>query len=586
MIGALRKGRYFLKSVVVCYQTSLSFSRNSNVLLKFQTWSKISAKILSLGAGSVIVAGVILAQAARDNSPREEADLQCDVTENNTRARGGHKVKDKGQNETKAERKRLHDAVVESRDLIQRIKDEAGCPGVVIGVSVDGKTVWSEGVGFSDLENRIAIGPEKVFRIASISKSITMSIVAKLWESGKLDLDAPVQKYVPDFPEKSVNGEKVTITTRHLVSHLSGIRHYKKESMKTESEEKQDVKDKKSKEKKNDNERRNVEGDEKYKEFYLKKKFATTKEALELFKDDPLLHKPGSKFLYTTHGWTLVSAVLEGASGQTFPKLLTSLFKDLGMSSTYLDVNEPLIYHRGRHYVKNKKGRMINAPYVDNSYKWAGGGLLSTVGDLMKFGNVMLYSFQRDDGTNQVRGERKSEMKSKSKFECRSKMDGIGGNVNLPGYLKRETVQKLWTVVENASPGGETSWGYGMGWSVMPETYKYGFCEHQRYFVSHSGGAMGGSSILLVYPSDKNTQCQKHRRNESQGQGQGQQQSPVKKVLSVDNQSSGDVVSQSPSDGQDRLPQGIVVAVIANTSAVGLSKTAFNIAQIFEQVYR
>lgn len=68
------------------------------------------------------------------------------------------------------------------------------------------------GIGFSDVENRVAIGPENVFRIASISKSITMTIVAKLWESDKLDLDAPVQKYVPDFPEKLVNGEKVSYT--------------------------------------------------------------------------------------------------------------------------------------------------------------------------------------------------------------------------------------------------------------------------------------------------------------------------------------------------------------------------------------
>ena len=51
---------------------------------------------------------------------------------------------------------------------------------------------------------------------------------ARLWEEGKLDLDAPVQKYVPSFPEKTFNGKKVTITSRHLLSHLGGIRHYEK----------------------------------------------------------------------------------------------------------------------------------------------------------------------------------------------------------------------------------------------------------------------------------------------------------------------------------------------------------------------
>ena len=51
---------------------------------------------------------------------------------------------------------------------------------------------------------------------------------AKLWEEGKLDLDAPIQTYVTSFPEKTFNGATTTLTTRHLLSHLGGIRHYEK----------------------------------------------------------------------------------------------------------------------------------------------------------------------------------------------------------------------------------------------------------------------------------------------------------------------------------------------------------------------
>lgn len=229
---------------------------------------------------------------------------------------------------------------------------------------------------------------------------------------------------------------------------------------------------------------------------------------------------------------------------------------------------------------------------MDNSYKWAGGGLLSTVGDLVKFGNVMLYSFQHDDGADQVQGENKPNVTSKytktntnsANIENGPTMDGVGANVNLRGYLKQKTVQKLWTVVENAWPGGEIPWGYGMGWSVMPESHKYGFCEHQRYFVSHSGGALGASSILLVYP--RNEVTKKQCGTESHGQSEGHQPSPVKTLLDEDNQLSDNVVSHSPPGGPTPLPQGIIVAVIANSSPVGLSKTAFNIAQIFEQVDR
>lgn len=66
------------------------------------------------------------------------------------------------------------------------------------------------GLGYADVENRVPCKPETVLRIASISKSLTMAAALKLWEEGKLDLDAPVQKYVPEFPEKEFEGKKVS----------------------------------------------------------------------------------------------------------------------------------------------------------------------------------------------------------------------------------------------------------------------------------------------------------------------------------------------------------------------------------------
>lgn len=69
--------------------------------------------------------------------------------------------------------------------------------------------IFLKGLGYADVENRVVCKPETIMRIASISKCLTMMAVAKLWEEGKLDLDAPVQKYVPEFPEKVYEGEKV-----------------------------------------------------------------------------------------------------------------------------------------------------------------------------------------------------------------------------------------------------------------------------------------------------------------------------------------------------------------------------------------
>lgn len=116
---------------------------------------------------------------------------------------------------------------------------------MVVAVSVNGVQAWAEGFGYSDVEQLTPCTKDTVMRIASISKTVTAVIAAKLVDEGKLNLDQPVQarsrllrtemlyihfrlqKYVADFPEKTFEGKKVTITPRHLLSHTSGIRHYK-----------------------------------------------------------------------------------------------------------------------------------------------------------------------------------------------------------------------------------------------------------------------------------------------------------------------------------------------------------------------
>ncbi|KAM5292504.1 serine beta-lactamase-like protein LACTB, mitochondrial isoform 2-T2 [Ctenodactylus gundi] len=218
-------------------------------------------------------------------------------------------------------------AIESSRDLLHRIKDEVGAPGIVIGVSVDGKEVWSEGLGYADVENRVPCKPETVMRIASISKSLTMVALAKLWEAGKLDLDLPVQHYVPEFPEKEYEGEKVSVTTRLLISHLSGIRHYEKDMKKVkeekaykalrmmkgtlESDEEKELREKGGKSHEKDDlakarteedgeaKARNTKPGKKKNDFeqgelYLKEKFENSIESLRLFKNDPLFFKPVS----------------------------------------------------------------------------------------------------------------------------------------------------------------------------------------------------------------------------------------------------------------------------------------------------
>ena len=119
-------------------------------------------------------------------------------------------------------------AISRSCRLIRRAMLERGIPGAVVAVMKDGKLVWSEGIGYADVENDVPCTSETSMRIASISKPLTTVALMQLWQKGQVDLDAPIQNYVPEFPEKEFDREKVVITTRQLLSHLSGIRHYSK----------------------------------------------------------------------------------------------------------------------------------------------------------------------------------------------------------------------------------------------------------------------------------------------------------------------------------------------------------------------
>jgi len=134
-----------------------------------------------------------------------------------------------------------------------------GTPGLALAVAVEGKIVYSEGFGFADLEQRVPVWPTTKFRIGSISKPLTAAGLMELVQSGKVDLDAPIQKYLPSFPEKGA-----VITARMLAGHLGGIRHYK--------------------------------GDE----FNIQKHFANVREGLKIFEDDPLVSPPGTKFNYSS----------------------------------------------------------------------------------------------------------------------------------------------------------------------------------------------------------------------------------------------------------------------------------------------
>jgi len=160
-------------------------------------------------------------------------------------------------------------AIDSGRQILLAGMRRSGIPGASVTVLRNGREIWTEGLGIADIENRVAVTPLTKFRIGSVSKPITAVAMAALVEDGKLDLDAPIQRYVPGYPDKGT-----PITARELAGHLAGIRHYR--------------------------------GDE----FLSNRHYANVTEPLAIFANDTLLSRPGEKYNYSTYGFVVLSAVI------------------------------------------------------------------------------------------------------------------------------------------------------------------------------------------------------------------------------------------------------------------------------------
>jgi serine beta-lactamase-like protein LACTB, mitochondrial len=304
-------------------------------------------------------------------------------------------------------------AIKASRDSVNALMKRRNIPGVSVTVMVDGKIAWSEGFGFADLEQKVKVDPAVTkFRIGSISKSLTAAGLAKLYETNKVILDSSIYFYLPNYPKY-----KYKFTIKQLAGHIAGVRHYKGN------------------------------------EWYSTQHYYSVTEGLAMFKDDSLNFKPGLKYQYTSHGYNLLSAVIEKAAKENFLAFMQKeVFTPLHMSNTKPDVNDSIIDGRVRFY-EIRHSKIKNAPYVNNSYKWAGGGFISTSNDIATFGNSLLGS----------------------------------------GFLKAETI-KLFTTPQTLNDGKTTT--YGIGFAVGKDS-------KQNSWFGHSGGSVGGTTDMVIYPEQK-----------------------------------------------------------------------------------
>ncbi len=287
-------------------------------------------------------------------------------------------------------------------------------PGASIGIVMNGVPVWTHGYGMADLEGNAVATDATEYRLASISKPLSAVAAMTLVEQHKLDLDAPIQKYCPAFPQK-----QSPITMRELLSHTAGIRHYKDKDPDT------------------------PHGAENTKHF------DSLNDALSVFANDPLEFSPGTKFGYSTYGYTVVGCAIEGASGEKFYEYLQrAVLAPAGMTHTVVDSLQAIIPGRARGY-DLLDGHVINAGLMDSSYKIPGGGLLSNVDDMSNFMAAMMQH----------------------------------------KIVSQETTALMWTPVK--TPDGKTS-GYGFGFGTRD--------LHGWKVVAHSGGQKGTSTLMYMIP--------------------------------------------------------------------------------------
>ncbi len=307
--------------------------------------------------------------------------------------------------------KEFNTAIEKSERIIEKLLKRKKVPGLAITVLKDGKTWHQKGYGFSDLENNIPVDPVKtVFRIASVSKPISATGLVKMVAEGTIDLDTYLHDYVPYYPKK-----KYDFTIRQLGNHTAGFRSYAG------------------------------------KEYMLNKPYSI-KEGIQVFKDAPLLFEPGTNYQYTSYDWVLLSLAMQEASAVPFEEYIREkVFEPLKMNRSFPDRGDS-IPNITKYYSKSRSRGFRKATEVNNFYKLAGGGFLSTSDDIAKLGQAYLDN-------------------------------KIGSPEIVSQFISPNMVR------------GQSTY-YGIGWEVSFDT------KNRPYF-GHVGNGVGGYAMFYVYPAQR-----------------------------------------------------------------------------------
>jgi len=305
----------------------------------------------------------------------------------------------------------------EAQTLLQEAIEENQTIGIAAGFSTNGELLWQDAKGLRDAEKSIPFSPSTKTRIASITKPMTAIAILQLYERGQLHLDTPIQTYLTSFPTK----KEGNITIRQLLQHTAGIGGYK-----------------------NVREQENTS-------YY-----ATIEEAVNIFKDRPLVSTPGQQFNYSTYGYVILGLILEKISGMSYQTYMqANIWDKCEMNNTGVEDSKHQVLEKSRVYHKNSKGKIVAAEQTDLSDRIPGGGVYSTVEDLLKFGDAVI--------SNEL--------------------------------IKESTFSEM---ISNPNLKAEGN-GYGMGWYLYGENPNYG------NVIGHNGSQTGASTFLMLLPEVKTT---------------------------------------------------------------------------------
>ncbi len=286
----------------------------------------------------------------------------------------------------------------------ENFRQSSRAVGLTVAVARNGKVILSGGWGERDREADLPMLTGTLVRLASVSKPVTAVLTALVARERELSLDAAISAHVPELPE-TLQG----LTLRGLLSHTAGVRHYRADRSD------------------------NATG------------ACTTREALALFVNDPLVAPPGTKYSYSTHAFTLVCATLEGATKQDFRTLLRERISSQVAPTLDCEVASDAKELRSAAYelVYGKAERA--AKREDLSWKYAGGGMECSAPDLARFADAVLRA----------------------------------------QLVPAEVRDALWTR-QRLADGSEID--YGLGWAVPAKST----------LVSHTGSQQGASALLSV----------------------------------------------------------------------------------------